>query len=53
MSDKNIEIMKRIIEEKKKKSSEQGSIGRPDKGKGKGPTSKGFSTNKNGGVFDK
>jgi hypothetical protein len=51
MSKSNIEIMKKIIEEKKKKSSEQGSIGRPDKGKS--VSRKAFKNKKSGGVFDK
>lgn len=52
MVDKNIEIMKKIIEEKKKKSSEQGGSLRPDKTIGK--TRKASRSNKKtGGLFDK
>lgn len=51
MSKSNIEIMKKIIEEKKKKSSERCTIGRPDKSTG--TTRKAFKNKKSGGVFDK
>lgn len=52
MSDKNIEMMKKLIEAKKKKSAEQGSVLRPDKSIGSGRT--GFTKNtKQGGQFDK
>ncbi len=51
MSDKNIEIMKQIIEEKKKKSSMQKSLKRAEKKKG--TPRKGFNNTKSGGVFDK
>lgn len=51
MSDKNIEIMKKIIEDKKKKSSEQGSISKPDKVIG--GSRKAFHNRKQGGLFDK
>ncbi|KZL92215.1 hypothetical protein [Clostridium magnum] len=51
MSDKNIEMMKKLIEEKKKKSSQQGSILRPQKNIGSG-TSKVKTSKKTGGLFD-
>lgn len=51
MSEKNIEMMKRILEEKNMKSSQQGSIGRADKSIGK--SQKAFRNNKKGGLFDK
>lgn len=51
MSDKNIEIMKKIIEEKKKKSSQQGSIPRADKKIGGSRNA--HKNNKAGGLFDK
>jgi hypothetical protein len=51
MSDKNIEMMKKLIEEKKKKGSQQGSNQRPDKSIG---TSRvGRINKKQGGQFDK
>ncbi|MDP4179345.1 MAG: hypothetical protein Q8900_13560 [Bacillota bacterium] len=51
MSDKNIEMMKKIIEAKKKKSAEQGTIQRP--AKNIGSSRRGHSNTKQGGVFDK
>jgi hypothetical protein len=52
MSDKNIEIMKKLIEEKKRKSSQQGANQKPEKNIGS--SSKGFYKNtKQGGQFDK
>lgn len=51
MLNKNIELMKKIIEEKKKKSSQQGSIGRPSKNIGE--SKKANRNKKTGGVFDK
>lgn len=50
MSDKNIEMMKKIIEAKKKKSSEQGSNLRPEKNIG--TTKKARINKKTGGLFD-
>lgn len=52
MSTNNIEIMKKIIEEKKKVSSEQGSVSRPDKVIGKQRKAS-RSTKKTGGLFDR
>lgn len=52
MSTNNIEIMKKIIEEKNKKSSEQGSVSRPDKVIGK-KMKAARSTKKTGGLFDR
>lgn len=51
MSNKNIEMMKKLIEEKKKKSSKQGTNLRPDKNMGS--ARKAIINNKNGGLFDK
>lgn len=51
MSDKNIEMMKKIIEAKKKKSSQQGSHLRADKNIG--GTRKAIINKKTGGLFDK
>ncbi|MDP4090815.1 MAG: hypothetical protein Q8930_16315 [Bacillota bacterium] len=51
MSDKNMEMMKKLIEEKKKKSSEQGSSLRPERSIGTGR--KGRINKKQGGQFDK
>lgn len=51
MSEKNIEMMKKIIEEKKKKSSEQGSI--PKANMMIGQTRKAIKRNKKSGLFDK
>jgi hypothetical protein len=51
MSDKNIELMKKIIEEKQKESSKQGSNKRANKSIGS--SKKAFKKNKKGGVFDK
>lgn len=52
MSDKNIEMMKKIIEAKKKKSAEQGGNLRPDSEIGR--ERKAFkNTKKTGGAFDK
>lgn len=51
MSEKNIEMMKKIIEAKKNKSSKQGSIPKPQKSIG--GTRKARINKKSGGVFDK
>lgn len=51
MSDKNIEMMKKLIEEKKKKSSQKGSHLRPQKSIG-GGASKVKLNKKTGGLFD-
>lgn len=51
MSDKNIEMMKKLIEAKKEKSSQQGSILRPEKSTGS--ARKGVKNKKQGGQFDK
>ena len=51
MTENNIEIMKRVIEEKKKKSAQQGG---PIKATQKiGETRKGIKRHKQGGMFDK
>jgi hypothetical protein len=51
MSEKNIEMMKKLIDAKKRKSSEQGSALRPERSIG---TSRGGVKNKKqGGQFDK
>lgn len=50
MSDKNIEMMKKLIEAKKKKGLQQGSALRPEKNIGK--TKKAVRNNKTGGLFD-
>lgn len=51
MSDKNMELMKKIIEEKKKKSLQQSALARPNKSIGR--SQKAFRSNKKGGLFDK
>lgn len=52
MSNKNLEIMKKLIEEKKKKSSSQNGTQRPQKAIG--GANKGFTKGGNGGgLFDK
>jgi len=51
MSDKNIEMMKKLIQAKKEKCNEKGSYLRADKNIGK--TTKGINNKKTGGVFDK
>lgn len=51
MSDKNIEMMKKIIEAKKKKSAEQKGNGRP--AKSMGGAKKASINKKTGGLFDK
>ena len=51
VSEKNIEFMRKIIEQKKKISSEQGSIKRPDKNIGE--SKKAIRNKKTGGLFDK
>jgi hypothetical protein len=51
MSEKNIEMMKKLIEAKKQKGSEKGSYQRAQKSMGK--AQKGKSSKKSGGVFDK
>ncbi|MGE4273549.1 MAG: hypothetical protein AB7E31_11850 [Desulfitobacterium sp.] len=49
--DKNIELMKKIIEDKKKKSAQQGG---PNKATAKiGQTRGGIKSYKKGGLFDK
>jgi len=50
MSNKNIEMMKKIIEEKKKKSAQQGSGLRPQKNIGN--AQKAVRNTKQGGLFD-
>ncbi|MBI6872585.1 hypothetical protein [Clostridium aciditolerans] len=50
MSDKNIEMMKKIIEAKKNKSSQQGAL-RPEKNIG--GSRKAIKSGKTGGLFDK
>ncbi|MBC2581233.1 hypothetical protein [Clostridium sp. DJ247] len=50
MSDKNIEMMKKLIEEKKKKSLQNGANLRPDKKIGN--TKKAIRNKKTGGLFD-
>lgn len=47
---KNIELMKKLIEEKKKASSNQGTKKRPEKNIGS--CRKAFHSNKTGGLFD-
>ncbi|WP_156946334.1 hypothetical protein [Clostridium akagii] len=51
MSDKSIELMKKLIEEKKNKGLNKGGNNRPDKSIGN--KQKGFNNTKQGGVFDK
>ncbi|MCY6356550.1 hypothetical protein [Clostridium sp. ZS2-4] len=51
MSQKNIEMMKKIIEEKKKKSANQNSTARPTKVMGQ--SRKGIKSNNGGGLFDR
>ncbi|WP_291583422.1 hypothetical protein [Clostridium sp. UBA6640] len=51
MTNKNIEMMKKIIEEKKNKSSKQNGTQRAEKSMGQ--LRKGKSSKKTGGVFDK
>lgn len=51
MSEKNIELMKKIIEKKNLKNSQQGSIGRPEKNIGS--SAKAHRNTKQGGLFDK
>jgi hypothetical protein len=51
VSEKNIEMMRKIIEQKKKVSSQQGSIKRPDKNIG--GSKKAIRNKKTGGLFDK
>lgn len=52
MSDKNIEMMKKLIEEKKNKGTKEGNSLRPEKSTG--TARKGFYKNtKQGGQFDK
>jgi len=52
MDNKNIEMMKKIIEEKKKKGLEKSSQQRAQKSIGQG-RSAGRSSKKTGGLFDK
>lgn len=51
MSDKNIEMMKKLIEEKKKKGFSKNSNLRPDKNIG--GSRKAIKSGKTGGLFDK
>lgn len=51
MSDKNIEMMKKLIEEKKKKGMQQNSTLRPERSIGE--FRKGGARKKQGGMFDK
>jgi hypothetical protein len=51
MSEKNIEMMKKIIEAKKEKGSQKGSLGRPDRTIGQGQNAK--RKVNGGGLFDK
>ncbi len=51
MENKNIEMMKKLIEEKKRKSSEKNPIPRPNSRIGE--TRKAIKTGKTGGLFDK
>ena len=51
MSDKNLEMMKKLIEAKKMKGSKSGSLGRPEKTIG--ASKKARISTKSGGVFDK
>ena len=51
MTDKNIEMMKKLLDEKKQKSTKQNSKLRP--GKSMGETRKAIKSNKQGGQFDK
>jgi hypothetical protein len=51
MSDKNIEMMKKLIEAKKQNASKQGSTLRADKSIGS--SRKGVKNKKQGGQFDK
>lgn len=51
MSEKNIEMMKKIIEAKKAKSAQKGSVGRPEKNLGQSQKAKRSSNG--GGFFDK
>ena len=50
MSEKSIELMKKLIEEKKKKNLQKGNNLRPDKNIGNGQ--KAFRNKKTGGLFD-
>ena len=50
MSNKNVEMMKKIIEEKKRKSAQQGSALRPEKNMGS--AKKAVRNTKQGGLFD-
>jgi hypothetical protein len=52
MSEKNIEMMKKLIEEKKNKGNMNGGTLRPDRKSG-GGTRKAFKNGKQGGMFDK
>jgi len=51
MSEKNIEMMKKLIEAKKQKSKEKGSYLRAENSMGK--AQKGRNSKKTGGLFDK
>lgn len=50
MSNKNMEMMKKIIDEKKKKGSQKGNTLRPQKKIGN--SKKAIRNNKTGGLFD-
>lgn len=52
MSQKNIEMMKKLIEEKKKQSANQKGLGRPTKVMGGGPK-KAIRSHNGGGLFDR
>ena len=51
MSDKSIELMKKLIQEKKNKGVDKGGNNRPNKVIGN--KQKGYNNTKQGGVFDK
>ncbi len=51
MDDKNIEMMKKIIEDKKQKSANQGHVKRGPNSLGS--SNRGVKKHKKGGVFDK
>jgi len=51
MSDKNVEMMKKLIEAKKVKGSQGSALGRPEKTIG--TSKKARISTKSGGVFDK
>lgn len=51
MSEKNVEMMKKIIEAKKAKSAKQGAVERPAKTLGQGQKAR--KNSNGGGLFDK